>query len=378
MINEENFKKIIKEGEILNKDIVEIFGSDNIKKRYKENNKVDKDMKGQMLKKARRYCDIVDLGLGKYEITKVYDYPKSAVVEKMKKSLHQYIAPLILLKLLDKHDENNKVVFPLIDWAKFIGWINSNYKPIKNNKRQVSEKLDINIEIINEFFEKVDDNIRTYMEKCLDYLCQADTLIWYKVKMLHKRNLEVIKSNNIKIEGSYIEVKATDEEIKFVIDSEEKVRWQLGIKNKKECFYGRKADEYRRRLREELLQENILWSYDSYEVFYTNIDRCKRVLSEFTYTDEDSLVKDFNDKFIEYLEENAEKRKGKELTKELAKRYRLDDNYISDFKTLSELTIDTDQQWKAYKEIEMTDNFNEKMKEDFQVEVVDTNGNKII
>ena len=108
----------------------------------------------------------------------------------MKSGLYKYISPLILLKLLNGHDENNKVVFPLLDWALFIEMVNQNYKPVKYNQAEASGHLNISLTIIREFFEKVDDSIRYYMENALRYLQSANVLKWYKIPMVRKRVVE--------------------------------------------------------------------------------------------------------------------------------------------------------------------------------------------
>ena len=86
-----------------------------------------------------------------------------------------------------------------------------------------------------------------------------------------------------------------------------------------------------------------MYFYDSYEIYYTNLNRCKKLFKEFKQCkEEDILIKEFNKFFIEYIINKAELRKNKqkELENELHK-YRLDDNYRAKIKTLSDLTIDS-------------------------------------
>jgi len=80
------------------------------------------------------------------------------------------------------------------------------------------------------------------------------------------------------------------------------------------------------------------------------------------------LVKNFNKFFIENIVlTNAEKRQFNEVVKQ----YRLDENYITDFKILSELTLDITQE-SVYKEVS-TDNSEEKeqrRKDDFNIKII--------
>lgn len=80
------------------------------------------------------------------------------------------------------------------------------------------------------------------------------------------------------------------------------------------------------------------------------------------------MVKNFNKFFIENIVlTNAEKRQFNEVVKQ----YRLDENYITDFKILSELTLDITQE-SVYKEVS-TDNSEEKeqrRKDDFNIKII--------
>jgi hypothetical protein len=287
------------------------------------------------------------------------------------------MSPIILLKLLKGHDENNKVVFPLLDWAAYIDMINKNYVPMKFNQKSASEYLDINIATINEFFEKIDEKIRYYIENCLNYLKKADVLVWYKVPMVRKRHIKRVNMYNtdINLECSYSNSKATDEEMKYIISCSELVRTKLDIKSKAECFYGGKAEIYRKELSRLLLERDILYFYESYEVFYTNIDRCEKLLAEFDYTDEYDLVKNFNQTFIETMIDNAQIRQDKEITNKIVKKYRLDEGYVASFRTLSELTLDSDQTTSIQKHLKPEHNRN--INTDFNFKIYDKKGEKL-
>jgi len=237
-------KPKIKIGIIETCQLVEIFGTQKNKEYYSTKHMLSPSSKKSILEKASRYCKITDLSNGKFQISKVYTTPKPATLKKLQSGIYQHMTPLILLKILNGHDENNKVIFPLLDWALHIDMINQNYKPMKYNQFNTSEYLDIDIPIVNEFFEKVDENIRYYIENCLEYLRKADVLVWYKVPMLRKRVVERLDSNNkdINIKCSYIDVRATDEEIKFIIDSSELIRSLFGIKISLNVFMEEKLE----------------------------------------------------------------------------------------------------------------------------------------
>ena len=70
---------VLQRGIINNDELVKLFGTKKNKITYQKHGKVTNSMKNTMLGKASRYCNIVDLGRGKYEILEIYDYPKPAL-----------------------------------------------------------------------------------------------------------------------------------------------------------------------------------------------------------------------------------------------------------------------------------------------------------
>lgn len=359
--------------------LVDMFGTKKHKENYIKNKKLSTSNKETILKNAQRYCDIEEVSPCKYRIISIYDIPKPKNLNKLKKGVYNYMAPLILLKLLTGHDENNKVTFPLMSLATYIDLININYKPIKYNMIEASSHLDIDIGIMNDFFERVDDSIKYYIENCLDMLKKADVLIWYKVPMIRKRDLSRVYKNDdtdINLECRYVDIKATDEEVNYILKCSETVRKNLGIIEKYECFYGAKAKKFRHQLGELLKQRDILYFYDCYEVFYTNIDRCNLLLKEFDCVNEKKLIKKLNQSLINMINENAQKRHEDSLEKFLAeellrKFYRIDKKYIDNFQILSNLTINHKEKRNISKEINIDGKISEdQIENDFNIKII--------
>jgi hypothetical protein len=380
MINESNYKKILTQQIIINKDLICFFGTKKNIDTYEKTNKVNNSIKQILLNKASRFCLIEDIGKGQYKIKEIYKYPKPASFNKLNSGLYKYLSPIILSKLLTEHDENNKIVLPLMEYARYIEMVNQNYMPIKYNQEQASQKIEIDNVIIREFYEKVDDNIKYYIQRCLEYLQSADVLKWYKVPMIKKKKVNISMENNKPtFECEYENVRATSEEVKYFNDITESIRECLGIKSKSECFYGRKASEFCRMVSDRLSEQNISYFYDSYEIYYTNLNRCNNLLKEFKFYDnEKQLIKEFNEQFISYIVSNAESRqyKAEEIENEVHK-YRLEDNYIASFKTLSELTIDNQQEKLKFNRNSQNDAIN-KMDSDFNITVVKKLNGRVI
>lgn len=361
---------MIKNGIISSKELVDLFGTEKQKESYEKNGRFIGDIKKSLISKAQRMCNIQPNGDGTYSILEVYEYPAPKNFNKLSTGIYQYMAPIILSKLLNESDINNKIILPLFDFANMITMTNKNYKPAKYNQACVGEFLDINQSVVAEFFDKVDYSIRYYIESCLNYLKTADVLEWYKVPMVKKRKMEMGESKDgvIPLICERTDERASDEEVKYIIDCREQVKDELKISNRSECFYGSKAKKYKERLQELLKIRDILYFYESYEVFYTNIDRCKALLSKFDETD---LIANFNRYFIDYILENA---RGRQLDTEVVKKYRLEEGYLSGFNLLSAWTIDSKQTKNIREELGNSDSYNAKLKQDFDIMFVNKKG----
>ena len=65
-------KKKIKIGEINTKEIVNLFGTEKAKNKCKQGGYISGREKELLLNKAQKFCNIEDLGQGKFIIHKVY------------------------------------------------------------------------------------------------------------------------------------------------------------------------------------------------------------------------------------------------------------------------------------------------------------------
>lgn len=354
-------------------EIVNILGNKQQKKSYEKNKSLGTKARIYLLEKLSRYCDYSMSDDGRaITINRTYKNPKPVHLPKLQTGLYQYMSPIILLELLHSSDENNKINLPIFKWARLIDMVNENYQPVKFNKDKVCKYFNINDNTMNEFFDKVDESMRYYMHSCLEYLRKCDVIKWYKVPMLYKRVM--FRGSNdsdgqANLVCTYEHVRATDEEVKFVLDCMEYVRKELNIKTESACYYGTSSKKFKTRLKEMLKQRDILYQYDSYEVFYTNKIRVENLLKEFPVNDKDGLVKGFNQEFIDLIIKNAEKRSVKNFANEVLKEYRQSYNYLEDIMHLSELTIPFDKNVDVYKSLKLKKdydkNFEEKKEDDF-------------
>ena len=381
--------KKIKTGELNTKELVNIFGTAKVKEKIKKGGFIGGRDKELLLNKASKFCDIEDLGKGKFIIHKIHNISKDDLILPLLKGLSKYITPLILTKLLTEQDENYKITLPFLGWARKFEMINENYPLIKYHQKQSSEYLNIGEDIMFEYFEKMDDCIKYYLEKVLTTLSDRkglDLIEFDSITMIKKIILEPnIENNNINIICGYIDEMISDEDRKFVIDCENEAKDIAGITSNKEKFYGVKSYIYKKELRKLLSKRNILFTYHAYNIFCKSSKETKKILSKFdpiVNYKEENFIQTFNEIFIDYIENKAQKIQKREQEKleevnnnsnseindiNFIRKYRLAETYITDFKVLSELTVHKNS--KELKDTIKVDNIEDILKE-FNINII--------
>lgn len=346
----------IKTGEINNKHLVEFFGTERQKEIFLKDKKLNSGIKKRLLEKAKRYCDIEDLTQGKYLIHKVYTIKNENYLFPLYKGLSKYLTPLILIKLLEEQDDNYKITLPFLGWAKNLEMINDNYPLLKYHQKAGSEYLKINENVMFEYFEKMDECIKYYLNKILTTLGNKhglDLIEFDSITMVRKLYLDpTLDENKLNIKGKWFDEIISDEDRKFVIDCENKAKDKAGIVNNQEKFYGAKSYIYKNKLRKLLSERNIIFTYSAYNIFCKSPEEIRNIIEQFTSMlscKTNDLVQTFNDTFIDYIENKATNRQNREKNKfiednnkNIIKKYRLTESYVSNFKALSELTVKRD------------------------------------
>jgi len=358
-------------GEINNKQLVELFGTDKQKEIFIKDKKLNSGVKKRLLTKAQKYCDIEDLTQGKYLIHKVYTTDINDAIIPLKKGLSKYLTPLILDKLLNDQDENYKITLSLLGWARQLEMINDNYPFIKYNQEKSSEYLNMDIKIVYDYFERMDECMKYHLNKCLSKLSnkrELNLIEYDSVTMVQKTNIITERNENggfdIICNPPMNEI-ISDEDRKFVIDCEIEAELKAGITKPQEKFYGLTSIIYNKELKRLLSKRNISFTYNAYNIFCKNKKLVKQALSNFnTEIDEQSFIQEFHENFLEYIENKATLRQKQEFKNQeenikklsesietndnqeskikFIKEYRLVESYVNNFKSLSELTILSD------------------------------------
>lgn len=126
--------------------------------------------------------------------------------------------------------------------------------------------------------------------------------------------------------------KMTDEEKSFYAECIKIADAESGAEDNQSRYFGEHAKKYNDVLTRELKKQNIAFVYQSYEVNYINLDKCKNLLGLFENVNGSDFIDKFNAEFQNMLVGNAEARYIKRL-----KDYSTD--YIHTFKNLSDMTI---------------------------------------
>lgn len=344
----------IKLGEITEQELVDLFGSDAQKKSYKENGRFVSAYKTAILKKVNKYCAIKEMNKSNnpnvktsYEITEVYKYPLPSNFNKMNKSLYKYIIPLILDKLIHGHDATNSIDITVGKWAREINMINHNYNLIKYNREDGSKEFQIQMNEMNEFYDKSDQMISYYIENALDYLKSAGLIIWRQVNRVTVEESEVGRVINsdgkIEVNITTSSHQASKEEMDYYSKCISIADKEANIENASERYYSYKAKVFQAALKRELYKQKIKCIYSTYEAYYVHLDKCMSLLEKFGEYNSKTMIDEFNKEFSNMLVENA----GIRFDKNKAK-YLLDkDEYLLSFENLCEITIDNNTEYLA-------------------------------
>ncbi len=356
----------IKSGIISEHELVELYGSDAQKKSYAEKGKFIGSYKIALFKKLDKYCDIKPIkrknqSENMYRISEVYEYPLPSNFEKMNKSLYQYIVPLILNKLINGHDENNSIEITVGKWAREIDMINRNYNLVKYNREDTSSETQIQLETINEFYDKADHMIDWYITNALDYLKSAGLIIWREVNQVtieESDNKSIIDCNgNISVNVNLTTHQASKEEMEYYAQCIAIADEEAKIENASERYYSKKTKLFQEVLKRELYKRRIKYIYKAYEAYYVNLDKCKALLSHFKNIGSDKLIDTFNKEFSDMIIKNAGRRFEKNAMKYL---HNSKNEYLLSFESLCEITIDNKTEYlsKRIREKNNDDNYN--------------------
>lgn len=306
----------VKKGVITESKLVDLFATGKVKQKYQSsNNMFTSSNKASVLKQASRYCEILDLGNRKYRIAKVYKYPVPKNFSQMNSGLHQYLTPLILINLVASGIYQVKnLTFTTNKWYRMVDMINANYAKVKLNFDYASEKLNVGKNVLYDFYNATDDALMYYFKKSLEHLKAANLFNFQEINWVYVRSVDVKHNEygkqciNIRPEHR----RATAVEMVYIRKCEELARKHAGILPDDESakYYGPKSKKFLTKLKELLLEQNILFCYKAYEIYSTDFDiqRCHQLLESFEINEKSELIELTNGIFQKNLRANAKLR----------------------------------------------------------------------
>ncbi|MGM7720466.1 hypothetical protein [Metabacillus sp. Hm71] len=216
-----------------------------------------------------------------------------------------------LLYILSKQDDGE--LFLTINRLLLeMKMINSNFSFGNRHKKKVSNYLNIEESIIEEFFNTSKRTLKSNIESMLDRLESKSLIYWQKVKTVciaksivsenELGNITVdtditydeFDNEHIKLSTTTREIlkyrMATDREIELILEVEDEVMQQLNCKNKQELVVKNKWDLFMKETNQILRKKaNILFRYDSYKIIRNKNKISKEVEKVDNITSEDII-----------------------------------------------------------------------------------------
>lgn len=331
---------------------------------HKKNKFASGKHKSMFLDTLARYCDYeYDPVTKKYKILEVYKYPKSLYDSKIHKGIYQYLAPLILNEVLfGEGYKDRKAVITSMDLAQDIKLVNSNYGNVKYNQEAAHVDLGFTPKILAEYFNKADNRIDDYIRRCIKYLSAMNCVIYNETHMIG------LMPKKAEIDGCLIHVepaqirKATDDEMKLYSRLVEKASHKAKICSDAEKWYGKKALRYNTELTRLLKENGIIFVCRAFELWRVDEEQCKNIMRSFSNKTINQRRQEIGFLLKAIMDGNAENR--------LAKNQDLGDNYLEQFKRLSDLTLiyDADDVLKMLPSVQGKD-YQETLRERYGYEV---------
>lgn len=269
-------------GKILTtRELVERWGTDKQKASYEKSGKLKSGTKDSILKESKRECKLEAFKEGRevrYRVVEVFDIKLDKVENRggSKPYLREELTTQ-LLYALHKAD-SNIVTASFVTVAEMLNMINKDWKVGRNNIPETSRFLEIEENIMYDFFYKTKDGFKYHIEATLNDLKEKSLITWDKdsfkvckwVTTIKKNKLgEPIIDENGKIKYSIDKVieDATEEEREFLLDVRNRV---LDGRKYKEYFaqFGRNKfyEECNKIIKEE---SNIIYYIPLYTIRLT-------------------------------------------------------------------------------------------------------------
>lgn len=308
------------------------------------------NQKKAQLKEFLRYFDFeYNTDTKKYIIKEIHEEPLPPSLKMPANAIYSKHIKMILLSYLLRHKDNNPDGAIYISYQKLylaLGMINQRYIEMQRKDQRAILRNEVRVKC--NFSDKVDDEaisyyIKNFYDRCrskfssiikttLDSLESQNYIIHSKSYHLYKR---VLNENNEVVE-TYYGGYSNDIETEHILEVERTVMDEFGYEKEKDIWFGGETPAYWDRVLE-LVQElypEIHAIYRCHKILCTKAN----VLKALSREQETLEMKQLNEKVLNYIDNQAERNKDKNLTEEDYKK-KLSDKYVQAQLYLSDALI---------------------------------------
>lgn len=308
--------------------------------------------KNAQIKEWERYFRYSKKG-HKFIIEEIYDVPKNKQDLRFHgNNTSPYIDDIekLILDLLAQDNNNGQLFLSRSKLLKELKMINENYTYFKSRKPTLSKFMNIHIEEIKDFYESSYNTFKSNLETALNRLQRQALIYWNyaltvcyvnthiqttstgyvkatKTKYINNRGEEELVFNTVKPTQNVKYRKATENEIRIILEVEREMLKQYKCNDKSEVYKKGRIQDFYDDVNNIIFDKtNIVYYYNSYEILY-NDKHIEEKLEELKLQEGMKFVTQnyLNKGVIEKITTNAEKRHND--AKELISENVLDDYY---------------------------------------------------
>lgn len=239
------------------------------------------------IKEMSRFFDWDKTG-NKFLVTKVYDKPKVKKVTPKRKPNENIVLESLLLNLLSTF--NGKMVVSKSYLYLMLQMINYNYMYAKRAPHLLANYIDVDIENVNEFYERTKDVLERNINNTLKSLYSRSLIDYATTRMVCVVDVNAEYNTNGELSANIYDSidiygvisldtsaktsqtvrrfrQATDKENDYIRGVEHEELNNIGAINKQELIRSKKWNDWNKKVNERIRKEkNIAYYYQGYEI----------------------------------------------------------------------------------------------------------------
>lgn len=201
-------------------------------------------------------------------IDTIYDEPKEKLdLRGSDGLLSNDIQPLIL-DLLVKNNHSSSICFSCTKLLEMLKMVNANYHVGRRNIKLFSKYLEVDEDVVNDFYYFEHTKLKSSLESALDALYNKRIISWEKVTMVCVLEHSATPDAFGRYSTTKINRLATNNEIEFLLSIDRKVLDHMGLQSTRDVYGTSRYNKFKRLVNEELKNSNnnILYGYKGYKI----------------------------------------------------------------------------------------------------------------